>query len=172
MRTACRDFMNRQGPGYRDFAQYSASRKFTEGKRKLACGPMLRWGSGSTFKSPTEFLFEGVRKSQVPTRLVNDTRTPLVVIRRFPKFNGMRVKVRSSDHLPAHVHVWSPRAETRYLWPDKWPDVVQTPYPGNTRLSSKDQGRFNGYLEKYGAQIHDKVKKYLPNWSDSSGYCA
>ena len=161
MKKACRDFLGNQGPGYRDFGKYIQPQNFTNGLRELASqmkrAAAVGWGAGTPTPSqgtPTEFLFEGVRTNFVPTRLVNDMKSSVNVIRRF-ELNGIEVSPWPNDHLPAHMHVDSRSGKwrTRYLWPDNWPNVsVSQPYPGNYLLNRKEQNALTNCVRRYGAK--------------------
>lgn len=179
VRDRVKQWMQAQGPGYRDFVrcltpstftdwcriatnrmQYPARRiKLTSdaihvgGLKLSARGPRLH-----TKPVPTEFLFTGLGPSTVPTYLVHDA-PGVALLRPFPEYAGIRILVHTSDHPPPHIHVEIPpgRDFTRLQWP------ALQPLPGDSSLTGKQRKSLNEYLSKYKEKIDQKVRQVY--WS-------
>jgi hypothetical protein len=159
--TAIHSWMGKQGVGYRDFAKYVKGRDFTWGRTK--CGAyIVRHVAPKRaifLPLPVEFLFGNVRTKSVPTYLVVDEELARNVLKPFPKFNGMVVKVQSREHPPPHVHIEIPVGNqiTKYVWGEPL-----QPVEGQPALSGKEMKRLMEYLRKFGKAIHDDVSRKYP----------
>jgi hypothetical protein len=167
-------WMRSQPDGYREFDECLSPKAFLEKKREagqLMTGPAsIRVTENTLAQSipltlqlkpapnllpgPTEFLFPERRPWQIPIRIVGAPRW-LRVAKLFPKYSNMRVEVHSNDHPPPHIHIKRPpeKEYTCYKWPER------EPLQGFPRLSAKAQKEFEQYLERYGPQIDERVKR-------------
>jgi phage terminase large subunit-like protein len=149
--------MKGQRQGYRDFDRFITPKSFQTGQRQatnFTINPL-------TFahpNAPTDFLFLGTTRSQIPRYLVVDAPLPFAIVKPFPVFAGVKIDVHTRDHPPPHVHISIPPDQmiTRYLWPDL------KPFPGDRALSGKEEAKFNTYLQKFGSKIEDKVRRVWP----------
>ena len=99
--------MKSQGPGYRDYEQWYRPETLTDGKREMIANLAKLAGiARPVYVCPTEYLFENVQKSYVPTRLVNDTRPRLGRALLVKRHNGICVRVDGDlNHGRPHVHI-------------------------------------------------------------------
>lgn len=169
VRDQVKQWMQGQGPGYRNFWQCVTPSAFRVWCRlatnRMQCntrvkvisspvklefrGPRIR-----TKPAPTEFLFTGLARSTVPAFLVPDV-PDIAILRPFPKYAGIRILVHTNDHPPPHIHVEIPpgRDFTRLMWP------TLQPLPGDPSLTGKQRKSFDEYLSKYREQIDQKVQQ-------------
>ena len=149
-------WMRSQGPGYRDFHRY-AGRSLRKGKLKCS-HHIIRFappGVPLPSKLPSDFLFRKVRR--VPTYLVVDAEIARSVLRPFPNYNGVVIKVHTAEGTPPHpphIHVEMPVGEhvTRCQWPSL------EPLDHDPALSGKQQARLREYLQRYGTDICEKLR--------------
>ena len=178
-------WMQSQGPGYRDFQHWLRPAQFEEGCRRAAhymlqaigvasgaggsgsqlgstsasrSSSLSRSGSSTAARSavgiaPADFLFALPPRKSVPTWLVVDA--TVGILKPFPKYAGMRAVVFTKEHPPPHFHIERPpgRLVTKYLWPGL------TPYPGEPQLSSSGKKDLDTYVERYGREIDEKVRR-------------
>ena len=151
-------WMDAQGPGYRDYGRWLGRNRFDEGCRLSAfyMTQPIR-GGAAPVAPPAEFLFAPPTRKSVPTRLVINTRVGM--LKRFPKFFGMRVVVHTNEHPPPHFHVERPPGTpvTRYRWPEL------TPYPEDPPLSNSEEKELRKYVKRYGEGIDKKVRSVFPS---------
>jgi hypothetical protein len=175
IREEVKQWMQAQGPGYRDFARCLtpsaftgwcriATRRMRRSARVIQLSPMRIDAGKARFSNigpwphtkpaPTEFLFTGLARSTAPTYLVRDVAS-VGVLRPFPKYAGIRILVHTNDHPPPHIHVEIPpgRDFTRLEWP------ALQPLPGDSSLTGKQRKSFDEYLSKYREQIDQKVQQ-------------
>jgi hypothetical protein len=170
VKKAVSTWMKGQGPGYRDFDNWLGRARFEDGCRRSAhymlqpiggivsssgaspAGRVVAARGGHGPVAPADFLFALPTRKSVPTRLVVDTKVG--ILKPFPKYAGMRVVVHTNDHPPPHFHIERPpgRPVTRYLWPGL------TPYPGDPDLSSSAEKELRTYVERFGAEMGEKVR--------------
>jgi hypothetical protein len=170
VKTTISTWMRGQGRGYQDFENWLGRARFEDGCRRSAhymlqpigsmvggsaasrAGRVVADRSGLGPVAPADFLFALPTRNSVPTCLVVDTRVGIV--KPFPKYAGMRVVVHTNDHPPPHFHIERPpgRPVTRYLWPGL------TPYPGDRELSSSEEKELRTYVERFGAEMGEKVR--------------
>lgn len=154
-------WMSSQGVGYGDFHRYAQAADFRRGQQE--CGRhIIRHVPGGRIPAsatPAGFLFDSLRMGRIPTFLVVDDIVEPYVLRPFPKFNGMVIKVHSRDHPPPHIHIEMPPGEllTKYVW-----DEPLRPVPECPQLSSKAGKRFEEYVARFGQAIHEEVCKKYP----------
>jgi hypothetical protein len=149
-------WMERQGPGYRDFAKWMDERLFARGTNRAARFMLDRLSFPKLPASgPSHgFLFQGVDRFKVPVRLIADRRSEAFLLGPFPKAYGLQVFVHSNDHPPQHVHIQCPPGEkdTRY----RWPDLV--PLDGDKPLSRDGRKSLDKYIAKHGDQIAERIR--------------
>jgi hypothetical protein len=149
-------WMRKQGPGYRDFANWRDSRKFSRGMDRAVrymFKPLPPPHLKASGPSKT-FLFHESRRYVVPFRRINDLRSGQVsVLRPFRKDFGIQVLVHSNDHPPPHIHIQMPPggAETKYIWPD------MVPMKNAERLPSGGEKKLERYLESYQTEIEERL---------------
>jgi hypothetical protein len=184
VRKKIEEWFEGQGPGYRDFGRCLEPKDFT-GYCRIAVQKMrsadrtlslsangigvggggLRISltqqggrcvtrSGNTKTIPTEFLFAGLARSTVPTYVVLDV-AGVGLLRPFPKYAGVRVRVHTNDHPPPHIHVEIPpgRDFGRLEWP------TLEPLTGDTTLSNEQMKSLQTYLAKFRGKIDEKVSR-------------
>lgn len=145
VREVVKEWYLSQPPGYRDFQACLEPAKFKEacnllaGHMKLAGYAVAIERKQFTIKgitiSPNElkiseidsllpagFLFTGIGSRVPPVYLVMDDPS-VALVKKFPKYNGLHVRVYTNDHPPPHIHVidlgsWN---ELRLTWPDLKP---------------------------------------------------
>jgi hypothetical protein len=169
-------WMKAQGPGYRNFTRCVTPSAFTDRLRLVTrrmlsvaspslsvdtTGIVIRsagvgpvHASGVPVIRPTEFLYDGLARSAAPVRIVLDV--PCVgVLKPFPKYAGVRVKVHCNDHPPPHIHVEIPPGTpiTRVSWP------ALRPLEGDPALSRSQRKSLEKYISKYGGQLEEKVRQ-------------
>jgi len=162
-------WMKAQGPGYRDFTRCVTPSAFTDWLRLVTrlmlgatppslsvdtTGPVIRGASGVPASLPGEFLYDGLARSVAPVRIVLDV--PCVgVLKPFPKYAGVRVKVHCNDHPPPHIHVEIPPSTpiTRVSWP------ALRPLEGDPALSRSQRKSLEKYISKYGGQLEEKIRR-------------
>jgi hypothetical protein len=157
LRQRVSDWMEAQGPGYNEFKNWEAPRKFRKGCRRAARHMLKYLHNFGKSKTPAEFLFDSMGRLKSPVYLVLDF--PRVrVFKLFPKAYGMQVLVHTREHPPPHIHIQIPpgRKFTRYLWPDL------VPLKGNPELSADERKNLDKYLVKYGREIDKKVQQAFP----------
>lgn len=174
VRDQVKQWMQVQGPGYRDFARCLTPSAFTVWCRIAAnrmlgsvgiklTSSSLRVGKLKLTKTcprphtkpvPTEFLFSGLARSTAPTFLVRDV-PGVGVLRPFPKYAGIRILVHTNDHPPPHIHVEIPpgRDFTRLEWP------ALQPLGGDSVLSGSQRKSLDEYLSKYREQIDQRIRQ-------------
>lgn len=149
---SARIFMERQGPGYRDFDNWTDA-NFPMGERR-AVSNMISTKKG--LSRPGEFLFD-ISKFRPPMFLVFDMPVPwLRLVKSFPKLE-LQVFVHTNDHKPPHIHVdfldgSNPR-KNRFEW-----DSLR-PLKGTPSRPKRDLESLEAYVEQYRDQIADKIKK-------------
>jgi hypothetical protein len=176
IRQVVASWMTSQGPGYRDFARYLGQASFSGGQRDAAGrmvpkvsfgadGLLCRAGSGVTalfstvgvhvakLPAPLESLFACIRGVAAPTYVVLDV-SGVGVLRPFPKYLGIRVKVHTHDHPPPHIHVEIPPGKlfSKLEW------RCLKPLPGQPSLTGQQKKDLARYLEKYGADIEKRTR--------------
>ncbi len=180
IRRQVKQWMQAQGPGYRDFEQCLSASTFLRWQR-IAAQRMQGSARGIELRSngiraggktrlrvhhswaqigprsqpmPTEFLFAGLARAAAPTYLVGDV-PGVGVLRPFPKYEGLRVLVHTNDHPPPHIHVEIPpgRDFTRLEWP------ALQPLPGDPELSGKQRKSLDKHVSKYSDQIDQKIRR-------------
>lgn len=179
---AVREWMIRQGPGYRRFGDYGASKDFHKGKRQCsqhivrfvpsrfddplasACrqaGTLPPWPLPPLHpKLPSEFLFGKISPRSVPTYLVIEPGIAQQVLRPLAKFAGVRVQAhRSREHLPPHFHVEIPpgKERTRYIWP------TLLPMKEDDKLSGKEERKLQEYLQVHGVELLKQLRQAYPD---------
>jgi hypothetical protein len=156
--TRLEDWMRGQGPGYRDFDLY-AGRSLRRGR--LVCSQrILRFAPPPRrmpWRLPSDFLFR--KAASIPTYVVVDAEIAASVLRPFPKYSGVVVKVHSREHPPPHIHVEIPPGNelTRCRWPSL------QPLDGDPLLSQKQQARLREYLQKYGTDVCERLRSVYSN---------
>jgi hypothetical protein len=155
--------MRRQGPGYRDFEEWGARRKFARGENRAAIfmtDPLLK-PSPKTSGEPHRFLFRGALDYRsVPIRRLLDTDgADASVVRPFPHELGMQVFVYSRDHDPPHFHIklLSRDLETRYAWPSL------QPLKGDLRLTGSNAKSLTEYWTRHKRSIEQKLRAVYPD---------
>ncbi|MBM4087464.1 MAG: hypothetical protein FJ272_21940 [Planctomycetes bacterium] len=150
------DWMGRQGPGYRDFGQWTDRLwRGMDRAGRLMLKPLRRHNRKASGPTKT-FLFHEVDRYHVVATRINDMPpSPVSVLRPFPKAFGIQVLVHTNDHPPPHIHIQMPPGgpETKYVWPDLVPVDGQPPLPGK---GEKFLGR---YMEDYGTQIGERLRR-------------
>ncbi len=120
---ALRQWLDRQGPGYRDYRGAEGPHSATARDRLLDAIANLVPGDPANCLLPGRMLFREVGASSAPVYLVRDSGSPvLAVIRRFPEFLGLRVNAYTRDHKPPHVHAHNlgrSKPDWRFGWPDR-----------------------------------------------------
>jgi hypothetical protein len=172
-----RRWMLAQGPGYRDFEQCLTPQRWVRSVRQLLAvmrrhvelkGLVLtpsRISGGGGFRThastvpppvplPLEILFKATAgdRAAIPRYLVLDTPS-LSVLRRLPKYAGIRVTVHSNDHPPPHIHVEHPpgKLATKLEWP------TLTPLKGCESPSRQLRKQLQAYLEIYWPKVDARV---------------
>ena len=109
---------------------------------------------GRTIPVPTEFLFSGLTRLRPPVFVVLDEKY-FDVLRPFPKYAGVQVRVHTHDHPPPHIHVEIPPGHqiTRLKWPEL------TPLEGNSPLSNRQRKSLDKYLSRYKNVINEKIQQ-------------
>lgn len=153
-------WMRGQGPGYRDFHLY---RGRLLGKGRLKCSQhIIRFvppAAPRPSKLPSDFLFRRAGVGKVPVNVVVEPGIGPNLLRPFPKYNGVVVKVHSREHPPPHIHVEMPPGKevTRCEWPSL------EPVEGDAQLSQKQRGRLREYLQKFGGKICERLRSVYQN---------
>lgn len=127
-------------------------------KATLGYGENVAPHIGSVKQAGTTPLFDGMHLS---LHEVSCSKEGIL-----PKYNGLRVAIRSLDHLPAHVHIQTADGKplTRYTWPER------LPYPGDSELTGSLKKNFDAYVEKYGSDIDANVRTAVNSWSGNNSY--
>ncbi len=156
-------WMSQQGVGYRDFQNFVKGRNFSHGQAKCG-GNIIRFvppkrAIGAYL--PSGFLFGKHSPSIIPTYLVVESDVARYVLKPFPKFNGIIVKVHSREHPPPHFHIEMPpgKERTRYVWP------TLQPMDGDPKLSHKEEDNLRVYLREFGQEIHRRLVAVYPTQS-------
>lgn len=157
-RLRAENWMSRQGEGYRDYARWLKSRKFSAGLDQAArfMTEVLPDPKPRADTSLHTFLYRGAGGYRsMPLVRVNDLGAiGVTVLRPFPKAYGLQVLVHSNDHPPPHIHVQilSGGGDVRYSWPDL------VPLKGERPITNRDQRGLRRYIEVHGTEIGDRVK--------------
>jgi hypothetical protein len=156
--TRLESWMRSQGPGYRDFHKYTG-RSLQKGKLKCS-QHIVRFAPPARHlpsKLPSGFLFG--KTANIPTYVVLDAEIALQVLRPFPKYNGVVVKVHSREHPPPHIHVEMPPGQelTRCEWPSL------QPLGRDPSLSQRQQAKLREYLQKHGADVWQRLRSVYDN---------
>ncbi len=153
-------WMKHQGTGYRDFDQWTTPAKYATGCR-LASQHMLKSLRAIVSRQPAEFVFDSIR-FKPPIYMVLDVSLTRV-LKAFPKKNDIRVLVHTREHRPPHIHIETSSCKTRYIWPEL------RPLERDPELSSRDKGKLEDYLERYGSEIDTKVRSVYSDVSPWAG---
>jgi hypothetical protein len=156
VRARAEAWMRHQGPGYRDFWNWTESRKLSRGMDRVArfilkpLPPPQPKASGPS----KAFLFHEARRYKIPAkRIVDLPQSHAAILRPFPKQFGIQVLVHSNDHPPPHIHIQMPPggAETRYVWPDL------LPMKNDQRLPTGGEKNLKRYLKEHGTEIAERL---------------
>lgn len=155
-------WMDRQGPGYRDFQRWVSRDKYTRG-RSLAVTYMTEGLPNPKPRAsgyPYSFLFNGALDyPSMPVRHVVDAAAADgSVVRAFPREHGLQLLVYSRDHDPPHFHIklLGNDRETRYLWPEL------KPYEGDPPLTGGDAKSFRKYWDRHQHDIESRLLSVFP----------
>jgi len=155
------NFMEKQPPGYRDFATYLSTKDFKKGQDDVVDN--IRENTYLELVDPApkslvpgRHYFLDRDRGPCPIYLVSDSFSSVISTGKpFPAMAGLRVIVHTNEHNPPHFHLESPIGDEigRYEWPNL------KPLKGSEKLSKSFRKKLNMYLAKYGKQIGEKIQK-------------
>jgi len=150
---ALRDWMDGQGPGYRDYATIVS---VEDAQRSLIRHLLSQQHVDFSARTlgPVDFLFDNSSRLSVPVRIVIDPAYPIGRGRPFPKAFSMKICVHTEEHPPPHYHIFMPPnvPYTRYEWP------AHAPLDGDPKLSNAEEKKRLQYWSRYGKKIEEKLR--------------
>lgn len=160
VKNRAKTWMNSQGPGYSDYGDCLADRAFKR-EQEASVGRFLtslHIDFTAENLGPVSFLYNRATQLGVPVYLIETKGSRFRLVdkgRRFPKDEGMRIKVHTREHLPPHYHIFLPPHEerTRYQWPE------HEPVKGDPFLSNAEDKKLEKYLSKHGDKVRAKIEK-------------